>query len=106
MEILSRDEFWGKCPAPGTKFVELDGGCSVVTANQIDPEQDEPDDITLIGFERGSSQDEDKVLVLSWGSWSDHPELLDQHAKAVESLKLEGYAHKCFLGIELTPISD
>jgi hypothetical protein len=102
MEILSREEFWKNCPAPDTKFVELDGGCSVVTANQIDPEQDEPDDITLIGFENnGKDQKEDKVLVLSWGSWSDHPELLEQHAKAVESLKLEGYAHKCRLGIAL-----
>jgi hypothetical protein len=99
MEILSREEFWRKCPAPGTKFVELDGGCSIVTAHQIDPDQDEPDDITMVGFENGTDQNEDKVLVISWGSWSDHPELLKQHTEAVESLKLEGYAHQCMLGI-------
>lgn len=99
MEILSRDEFWKKCPAPGTKFVELDGGSSVVTANPIDPDTDEPDDITMIGFENGMNPAEDKVLVLSWGSWDEHPELLEKHAQAVASLKLEGYAHQCMLGI-------
>jgi hypothetical protein len=102
MEILSREEFWKKCPAPGTKFVELDGGSSVVVANEIDPATDEPDDITLIGFKNGTDPAEDKILVLSWGSWSDHPELLEQHAKAVESLKVDGYVHQCSLGIALS----
>lgn len=99
MEILGRDEFWAKCPAPGTKFIEFNGGCSVVTANEIDPATDEPDDITLVGIENGAVLGDDKVLVLSWGSWAEHPELLEKHAEAVESLKSEGYTHQCMLGI-------
>lgn len=99
MEILGHDEFWAKCPAPGTKFIEFHGGCNVVIANEIDPATDEPDDITLVGVETAAVLGEGKVLVLSWGSWDDHPELLEKHGQAVESLQSEGYAHQCMLGI-------
>jgi hypothetical protein len=101
MEILTRDEFFAKNPAPGTKFLEIDEHACVIVARDIDPDTDEPDDITMIGFEKSEGPTgEDKVIVIEWGSWEGHEELLAKHDAAAASLKLAGFNHKCAIGIE------
>lgn len=105
MEILTRDEFWAKNPAPGTKFLEIDEHACVIVARDIDPEEEEPDEITMIGFAKNASAPlgEDKVIVIEWGTWEGHEDLLEKHDAAVASLKREGFNHKCAIGIESKP---
>jgi hypothetical protein len=99
MEILSQEEFWKRNPAPGTKFVELDGMFNVI-ANPLDPETEDPDDITLFTESRDKSL-KNQIGVVSWGSWDNHQELLAIHDRGVESIKSEdeNYIHKCALGL-------
>lgn len=100
MEILTRDEFWAKNPAPGTKFVEIEDAVCEVVARPIDPHLDEPDEITMIGISRRSALvSADQILVFEWGTWDGHEELLSQHDAAVASVELAGYKHTCALGI-------
>lgn len=100
MEILTRDEFWAKKPAPGTKFLEIEDSACEVVAHPIDPDTDEPDDITMIGISLKSAPvATDKVIVLEWGSWDGHEHLLAQHDAAVASVERGGYKHECMLGI-------
>lgn len=101
MEILTRDEFWKRTPAPGTKFLEIADSICEVSANPIEPELDEPDEITMIKISRDKAPvDADQILVISWGSWEGHEELLTQHNEAVVSIEAEGYPHECALGIQ------
>lgn len=100
MEILTRDEFWAKNPAPGTKFIEVEDNVCEISANSIEPDVDDPDEITMIRVSRSKTPTPvDSVLVFSWGSWEGHEELLTQHDAAVTSVELAGYKHECVLGI-------
>lgn len=101
MEILTRDEFWKKNPGPGTKFIEIEDNFCEISANPIEPDVDEPDEITMIRVSRSKAPVvADSILVLSWGTWEGHEELLTQHDAAVASVELAGYKHECVLGIE------
>ena len=100
MEILTRDEFWAKNPAPGTKFVEIEDAVCEVIARPIDPSIDEPDEITMIGISRRNAPvAADQIIVFEWGTWEGHEELLTQHDAAVASVELAGYKHTCEIGI-------
>lgn len=97
MEIMSHDEFWARNPAPDTLFVEL-SSVGRVTAREIDPDVDDPDDITCVSFNaEDESKFEGQIGVVSWGSWDDHQHSLVLHQKAVESMKSEQpeYVHIC-----------
>lgn len=102
MEIMTTKEFWSKNPAPDTIFYELDSIPSIVVGEAIDPETQDPDDIVMISYKRRSTEDkqqEEMVLVKSWGSWDNHKNLLDIHKLGVQSLKEEGHEHKCGIGL-------
>jgi hypothetical protein len=100
MELMTHEEFWGKNPAPGTRFLEMSEESSVVVARGIDPETDDPDDIVAVGFTKSSGPiKEDQILVLEWGSWEGHEELLAQHSAAVTSEEGEGFNHVCRIGL-------
>lgn len=98
MEILTRDEFWARNPAPDTRFVEL-SGVSKVVGTEIDPDEQDPDDIVAVTF-GDNDETEDSVIVLSWGSWDNHKDLIEQHNKGVASMKSEDdYEHVCEIGL-------
>lgn len=98
MEVMTRDEFWARNPAPGTKFVEVDS-VSSVTAHEIDPLDQEPDDILAVTY--SPNDDEvNMILIISWGSWDDHKEILQMHTEAVASMKAnDNIVHECEIGI-------
>jgi hypothetical protein len=100
MEIMTHDEFWARNPAPGTQFIELDGVNRVI-ANEIDPDVDDPDDITMVSVS-GIHPFNDSIAVVSWGSWDDQAELIETHNKGVASMVKEdpSYVHDCRIGID------
>lgn len=102
MEVMTRDEFWARCPAPDTKFVEIDS-VSRVTAHAIDPLAQEPDDIIAVSYSPNEDDEVDMIVVLSWGSWDEHQESIQMHNEAVSSMKKDdNIVHQCEIGLKVT----
>lgn len=104
MEILTHEDFWARNPAPGTRFFEIEEFSEVVF-RKIDPEIDDPDDITAISFPSiDKISDDSKIIVISWGTWDANKEAIELHSEAVKSVIAEGYEHECRLGLDLVEV--
>ena len=69
MEILSREEFWAREPAPGTIFFELGQSGLETVGREIDPEVDHPDDAVMFRGISDMPEADELYAVLKWGSW-------------------------------------
>lgn len=99
MEIMTRDEFWARNPAPDTKFFELHN-ISRVSAHPIEVKDQDPDDIVAVTYSVEDDEPADSIAVVEWGSWSNHSDLIEQHNEAVRLMKTEdGIDHVCEIGL-------
>lgn len=85
IEVFTRAQFWKMNPAPGTIFIEVGTMASQVVGSHIDVHTTEPDDILAVKVGNVELDVEDEIiLVLKWGSWVEHQELLEMHDEAAK----------------------